>query len=203
MFLCILISALLAHSVMAEDSTKEGVGVVEQVPLNSARILASKFSLSQYAVENMDYVIEYNLYNVGDRTALKVTLDDRNSFPTQSFEIVKGLLQVRWEKIAPGENVTHSVVVQPRSYGTFNYTAAMVTYYPTNDAKQVVVGYSTAPGEGHIYRLKDYERRFSSKVGIWILFFLMILPTTAGPFFIWYNFQKKYAKAQQQPKKTQ
>jgi hypothetical protein len=52
----------------------------------------------------MDYVVEYNLYNVGDRTALKVVLDDRNSFPTQSFEIVKGMLNVHWEKLAPGEN---------------------------------------------------------------------------------------------------
>ena len=58
----------------------------------------------QYAVENMDYVVEYTLYNVGDRTALKVTLDDRNSFPTQSFDIVKGMLHVHWEKLAPGEN---------------------------------------------------------------------------------------------------
>ena len=50
----------------------------------------------------MDFIMEYNLYNVGDRTALKVALDDRISFPTQSFEIVRGMLQVRWEKIAPG-----------------------------------------------------------------------------------------------------
>lgn len=52
----------------------------------------------------MDYVIEYMLYNVGDRTALKVTMDDRNSFPTQSFDIVKGFLNVHWKEIAPGEN---------------------------------------------------------------------------------------------------
>lgn len=42
----------------------------------------------------MDFVIEYVVYNIGDRTALKVTLDDRHSFPTQSFDVVKGLLQV-------------------------------------------------------------------------------------------------------------
>lgn len=59
---------------------------------------------NKYAVENMDYAVEYNLYNVGDRTALKVLLDDRNSFPTQSFDIVRGMLYVRWEKIMPGEN---------------------------------------------------------------------------------------------------
>lgn len=34
---------------------------------DSAHIVASKFTLSQYAVEGMDYVIDYRLYNVGDR----------------------------------------------------------------------------------------------------------------------------------------
>jgi len=184
---------LLACLAMADD-TKDGAdGVVEQKPLDSARIVASKFSLSQYAVENMDYVIEYRLYNVGDRTALKVSLDDRNSFPTQSFEIVKGLLQVRWEKIEPGANVTHSVVVRPRSFGTYNYTAAMVTYYPTEDAKEVRVGYTTAPGEGHIYRFKDYDRRFSSKIGTWFVFALLAIPTTIVPFAIWYKLSTKYS----------
>jgi hypothetical protein len=43
--------------------------------------------------------------------------------------------------------VTHSVVVRPRTFGIFNYTSALVTYYPTSDAKQVTISYSTAPGE--------------------------------------------------------
>lgn len=71
-------------------------------PLDSARILASKTPLSQYAIENMDFVFEYKLFNVGDRAALKVSLDDRESFPTQAFEIVKGLTHARWETIPAG-----------------------------------------------------------------------------------------------------
>jgi translocon-associated protein subunit beta len=189
--------ALLQCSVFADE--KEVLS--EAVPLNSARILASKFSLSQYAVEDLDYVIEYNLYNVGDKTALKVTLDDRNSFPTQSFEIVKGMLNVRWERIPPGANVTHSVVVRPRSYGAFNYTAAMVTYYPSEDAKEVRVGYTTAPGEGYIYRLKDYDRRFSAKTGVWFVFLLLALPVTVLPLFLWLQVKTKYESGQQRKTK--
>lgn len=33
----------------------------------TAMIVASKFTLSQYAVEGMDYVIDYRLYNVGEK----------------------------------------------------------------------------------------------------------------------------------------
>lgn len=46
-------------------------------------------------------------------------------------------------------SVTHSVVVRPRSYGVFNYTSALISYYASEDAKQVTTGYSTAPGEGN------------------------------------------------------
>ncbi|KAH7732266.1 signal sequence receptor beta-like protein [Aphelenchoides avenae] len=194
----LLCLALVLATVFAQDEV-----VKEPAALNAARVLASKFSLSQYAVENLDYVIEYNLYNVGDKTALKVTLDDRQSFPTQSFEIVKGMLQVRWERIAPGGNVTHSVIVRPRSYGAFNYTAALVTYYPSEDAKEVRVGYTTAPGEGYIYRQKDYDRRFASKLGVWLVFLLFAAPTTVLPFVMWLKVKSKYdesSKREQQRK---
>lgn len=36
--------------------------MVGQAPMNSAKILGSKFTLSQYAVESMDYVVEYTFY---------------------------------------------------------------------------------------------------------------------------------------------
>lgn len=56
--------------------------------------------------------------------------------------------QVRWERIGPGNNVSHSVVVRPRAVGVFNYLSAQITYYPTEDAKEVRISYTTAPGEG-------------------------------------------------------
>lgn len=39
----------------------------ENDAIGSAHIIASKTSLSQYAVEGMDYVMDYRLYNVGDK----------------------------------------------------------------------------------------------------------------------------------------
>ncbi|VDK88961.1 unnamed protein product [Litomosoides sigmodontis] len=159
---------------------------------DSAHIVASKFTLSQYAVEGMDYVIDYRLYNVGDRTALRVTLDDRDGFPTQAFDVIRGLLQVRWERIGPGNNVSHSVVVRPRSVGSFNYLSAQITYYPTEDAKEVRISYTTAPGEGYIYRRKDYDRKFSAKVGVWLVFLMLVAPSTVIPFVLWYKSKAKY-----------
>lgn len=106
----------------------------------------------------MDYVIEYNIYNAGDRPALKVELDDRNSFHTQSFEIIKGILHVRWERIPPGGNVTHSVVIRPRKYGTFNYTSARVSYYSLENIQEARLAQTTEPGEGKLLIFSSFKR---------------------------------------------
>lgn len=60
MFAVLLLAATVAVSFAQEPS-----GVVHE--LGAARVLASKFFLSQYAVEDKDYVVDYRLYNIGDK----------------------------------------------------------------------------------------------------------------------------------------
>lgn len=62
--------------------------------VTDAKILASKFLLSNYAVEGKEFVVDYRLYNVGEKTALKVTLVD-NNFPPERFEVVKGTYKLK------------------------------------------------------------------------------------------------------------
>lgn len=62
-----------------------------------ARLLASKFMLSNYAVTEKEFIIEYNIYNVGERPALKVQLID-DSFPKEYFETIRGHSRVVNEK---------------------------------------------------------------------------------------------------------
>jgi len=164
-------------------------------PLGEARLVASKFLLSNYAVEGKEFVIDYRIYNVGDKAALKVTLDDRHNFPTGYFDNVRGLLQVRWDRIGAGSNVTHSVALKPRQFGSVNYTAAIITYLPSEDADGPRMGYTTAPGEGYIYAMKDYERKFSPHYMDWAIFALMALPCLLPPVWFWYRSCKKYQLA--------
>uniref|UniRef100_A0A6I8N0J5 Signal sequence receptor subunit 2 n=1 Tax=Ornithorhynchus anatinus TaxID=9258 RepID=A0A6I8N0J5_ORNAN len=65
-----------------------------------ARLLASKSLLNRYAVEGKDLTLQYNIYNVGSSAALDVELTD-DSFPPEDFGIVSGMLNVKWDRIAP------------------------------------------------------------------------------------------------------
>uniref|UniRef100_U3JIQ7 Signal sequence receptor subunit 2 n=2 Tax=Passeriformes TaxID=9126 RepID=U3JIQ7_FICAL len=126
---------------------------------DGARLLASKSLLNRYAVEGKDLTLQYNIYNVGSSAALDVELSD-DSFPPEDFGIVSGMLNVKWDRIAPASNVSHTVVLRPLKAGYFNFTSATITYLAQEGA-QVVVGFTSAPGQGGILAQRDFDRRFS------------------------------------------
>ncbi|XP_053134269.1 translocon-associated protein subunit beta isoform X2 [Hemicordylus capensis] len=124
-----------------------------------ARLLASKSLLNRYAVEGRDLTLQYNIYNVGSSAALEVELSD-DSFPPEDFGIVSGMLNVKWDRIAPASNVSHTVVLRPLKAGYFNFTSATITYL-AQEGGLVVVGFTSAPGQGGILAQREFDRRFS------------------------------------------
>ena len=101
-----------------------------------ARLLSLKRVLNRYLVENRDVSVDFELFNVGDAPAINVKLTDR-TFPPSDFDVVSGSLDATFEKIPPGANVSHSLVVKPNKYGLFNFTSAEVTYRFSEDSAEV------------------------------------------------------------------
>ncbi|RMB94983.1 hypothetical protein DUI87_28526 [Hirundo rustica rustica] len=157
---------------------------------DGARLLASKSLLNRYAVEGKDLTLQYNIYNVGSSAALDVELSD-DSFPPEDFGIVSGMLSVKWDRIAPASNVSHTVVLRPLKAGYFNFTSATITYLAQEGA-QVVVGFTSAPGQGGILAQRDFDRRFSPHFLDWAAFGVMTLPSIGIPLLLWYSSKRKY-----------
>ncbi|XP_030825518.1 translocon-associated protein subunit beta-like [Geospiza fortis] len=157
---------------------------------DGARLLASKSLLNRYAVEGKDLTLQYNIYNVGSSAALDVELSD-DSFPPEDFGIISGMLSVKWDRIAPASNVSHTVVLRPLKAGYFNFTSATITYLAQEGA-QMVVGFTSAPGQGGILAQRDFDRRFSPHFLDWAAFGMMTLPSIGIPLLLWYSSKRKY-----------
>jgi len=157
----------------------------------NARLLVSKNVLNQFLVEGKDVTVLYQIHNVGGSSALEVQLKD-DSFPAESFEVVSGAFSVGWSRIAPGTNVTHALITRPLKSGVFNFTAAQVTYKPSEDSFAFQFGYTSAPGQGGIMNFKDYDRKFSPHVLDWAAFAVMTLPSLGIPFLLWWSSKSKY-----------
>ncbi|EDO33394.1 predicted protein [Nematostella vectensis] len=157
---------------------------------SSARLIVAKNILNQFAVEGKDLTVHYTIYNVGSSPAFAVTLTE-TAFDENSFKVKHGLTSIKWKSIVPGTNVSHTLILEPLKSGVFNFTSAMVTYKPSEDAPEQVA-FSTAPGEGGVMSNKDYQRKHSPHLVDWGLFSLMSIPTMLIPFMVWYRSHSKY-----------
>ena len=156
----------------------------------------------------MDIVVKYNVFNVGDNAATDVKIVD-NGFRADDFDVVSGQLQYKLDRIAPGANSSQTVVVRPKKFGYFNFTAAEATYSSDGGAA-LLTGLSSDPGQGVIIAARDYDRQFSAHmVGVvcenlcsisdhclfqldWAAFAVMTLPSLGIPFLLWWSSKSKY-----------
>jgi translocon-associated protein subunit beta len=167
-----------------------------------ARVLVEKKILNKYLVEGRDIIVHYSIYNVGGSAALDVNINDVSLSPDH-FQVVSGVTKFSIPRLAPNSNLTHTVVYRPRpgAWGRFNFTSAEISYLPSEEAKDVQMGYTSEPGEGYVVSLKEFDRRFSPHVLDWLAFAVMTLPSLLIPFCLWYRSKSKYESIMSSGKK--
>lgn len=181
-FLCLL----LAHA--AEEEVTE------------ARLLVQKRILNKFLVEGKDIIVDYNIYNVGGSAALDIKVTDESFHPAY-FELTSGILNFKLNRLAPGSNFTHTVVIRPLTSGFFNFTSADVSYRTSEDSQEIQFAHSAEPGQGGIMPVRDFDRKFSPHVTDWLAFAIMTLPSLGIPFVLWYSSKSKYEAILKQFKK--
>ena len=90
----------------------------------------------------------------------------------------------------PGLSLTHAAPPPCRYY---NFTAAEVSYLPSEESVEVQIGYTSEPGEGGIIAQRDYDKKFSPHVFDWVIFALLLVPVQVVPFLMWHKISSKYA----------
>merc|ERR1711970_784635 len=94
------------------------------------------------------------------------------------------------DRVAPGANSSHAIVIRPKKFGYFNFTSAEVRYQGEGGVQ--LVGLSSDPGQGVIIAARDYERQFSAHLLDWAAFAVMTLPSLGIPFLLWWSSKSKY-----------
>ena len=166
---------------------------------NKARLLVSKQILNRYLVEQRDIMVKYTIFNVGNGAATHVSLED-HGFPHEAFDLISGKYEVQLDRIASSSNVSHVVVVRPRTHGYFNFTAAEVSYRPVESSPSLQYAVSSEPGEGGIINLAQFNKQFSSHFLDWIAFVIMCLPTVVIPYSLFLKSKTKYELLAQKKK---
>ena len=133
----------------------------EEVPTQPARLLVEKRVENKYLVENQEIVVHYKVYNVGERPAVNVAIED-HSLPKDYFEWLNATNQIQIGKVEPNSFQQRTLLFKPKLgvWGRFNFTFAEVNYKSEGDATPFY-GFSSEPGVGFILSAQEYDRRFS------------------------------------------
>jgi hypothetical protein len=132
------------------------------------------------------------LYN---SPAYDLTLND-NSWLKENFTADAGLLNARWEKLGPGENITHNFVVIPAKPQVLRSPAATVVYHNSARGGKESVVFSSVPNYGYvrIYRPNEVPNRALPHYFEWTVFAGIIGLAVLLPALSYSSARKAYAE---------
>lgn len=167
--------------------------VSAQQQTTNAKLLVDKEILNKYIVEGRDIVVNYHLINIGGSVARDIKILD-DTFPSDRFDIVNGYTSFTIAEVAPGQNVTHAVILRPKadSWGPHRFGPARVEY-KQNDAGQLQLATTSELGDAYVVAARTFDRKFSSQFFDWFVFAILCIPSVAGPYYLYFQSDSKFS----------
>mmetsp|Transcript_9677 Transcript_9677/g.13335 ORF Transcript_9677/g.13335 Transcript_9677/m.13335 type:complete len:189 (+) Transcript_9677:64-630(+) len=151
---------------------------------SKAILLSHKSFLSSSLAANRDLAVNIKIFNVGDSTAYDVSVEDSENWPNTTFQHVGGLLDAKWDQVAPGSNVSQTFFIRSASGGVFENGPARLSYRDGPKAP-LEVGYTTSLGRFYIDPNNAGERKSSAHLKEWMIYILLSLIPIAPSYLLW------------------
>eukprot|EP01121_Diplochlamys_sp_Union-15-3_P010286 TRINITY_DN287_c0_g3_i1.p1 TRINITY_DN287_c0_g3~~TRINITY_DN287_c0_g3_i1.p1 ORF type:complete len:204 (-),score=45.97 TRINITY_DN287_c0_g3_i1:67-627(-) len=162
-------------------------------------LIVGKTLLTRSLLAQTNLTVVLSVFNVGTSTAYNIEVDDTKW--SDKWELQVGLQKIIWDKLAPGENFTHSYVIVPLEPGIYDIGSATVTYRDSSDAEPRVV-HSTSYNKLKVWHVTESDRRSKAHLKEWFTFLLFSAGALLVPGGIWFylttNFEHGLPKRQQQ-----
>jgi len=165
---------------------------VSWVALSSARLIGKKHLVNTEAVVNRKLFVQYQIFNVGNSTAYNVSLVD-TSFADDQFEVISGFLEANFDRLAAGSNLTHVVVLRPKTAFNYQSERAIVEYQSSPNGEKEWI-YTTDLGTTDILSRSESERRVSPHLAEWAVFLVLCILTVLPAGLVFGYYQLNYDK---------
>lgn len=70
-----------------------------------------------------------------------------DSFLSEDFSIVLGIINIKWDRVTPANNVSHAVALHPLKAAYFSFTSATIPYLAQED-RPILMDFTSAPEWG-------------------------------------------------------
>ena len=160
-----------------------------------ATLIVYKTLLTKQPVATQDVVVNIKIFNVGESTAYDLNLSDEAwlNKDEKSVELANGLTQVKWDKLAPGTNISHSYVVKPTVNGVVYSRPARVLYRNTpKGSVHSIYSSDVQHGGFWVESFSENAKRTAPHYKEWSVFVVLAGFVTVPAYLIWSGIQQQF-----------
>jgi len=160
--------------------------------LSSAQLLVRKTVTNTEILSSRSIVVKLDIFNPGKSSVHDVRLVDEDWL--ENFDLKVGLISASWDKIAPGGNVSHTFVVQPKE----GVADAHVKTYPAlvqyREGPKAPLRLSVSTGLGALPVMSSTggDIRSGTRWADWGIFSFLSFTSILLPFGFWSYIQLNY-----------